>query len=228
MNEPLALLEGVEVGWSVGRTDLRVERFALARGEFVAVVGPSGGGKSTLVATLAGVVVPRAGRATMLGHDLRQLSRHQRDRLRGVSMGLVFQSLHLLPYLDVVASIALPCQLHRERRARLGREVRTAARELACELGLGGVLDRPVGSLSLGQQQRVAVARALLGQPLLVLADEPTAALDGAMRERFLEVLLSQAASTGAAVVIATHDLAVAERCERVVRVAAGRIEVAE
>jgi putative ABC transport system ATP-binding protein len=178
---------------------LDVEEFVLGEGESCFLHGPSGCGKTTLLGVIAGVLEAQQGRVEVLGEDLRRLSRGRRDRWRGEKLGYIFQMFNLIPYLSVRDNILLPARLHRGRRGE-GLE------EMAAALGIADLLDRGVLELSVGQQQRVAAARALIGRPKLVIADEPTSALDAAHRERFLELLLGQSLKVGAALLFVSHD----------------------
>ncbi|MDX2193289.1 MAG: ATP-binding cassette domain-containing protein [Gemmatimonadales bacterium] len=183
----------------------------MARGERLFVVGPSGCGKTTLLGLLAGVLVPTAGTLRVLGRDLAALGPAGRDAFRAEHVGYVFQLFNLLPYLTALENITLPCALHASRRRRLGgASPEAAARALAEALGIADVLDRPAPRLSVGQQQRVAAARALLGAPELLICDEPTSALDADAREAFLAQLFAAAGTAGATVVFVSHDRALA------------------
>ncbi|WP_437341770.1 ATP-binding cassette domain-containing protein [Cupriavidus basilensis] len=167
---------------------LRLDRLRLGAGEQVFVCGPSGSGKSTLLSMLAGVLLPQQGTVRVLGTALGALSASRRDRFRADHVGLVFQQFNLLPYLSVVDNVLLPCRFspaRRERTAAQGETPEAAARALLRQLDLSPALwQRPVTQLSVGQQQRVAAARALIGCPQVVLADEPTSALPCAAAAR--------------------------------------------
>ncbi|MFM1827248.1 MAG: hypothetical protein RLY67_629 [Pseudomonadota bacterium] len=188
--------------------------FELARGQSLFLAGASGSGKSTLLSLLAGIHLPTRGRCLVLGQDLSVWSGGQRDRWRGESLGIVFQQFNLLPYLSVWDNVLLPIELH---PSRLGANTdplnaQAQARELLLSLDLAESLwERPSHQLSVGQQQRVAVARALIGRPQLVIADEPTSALDEARRESFMSVMLELVRSQGVALVMASHDQRLAE-----------------
>ena len=146
------------------------------------------------------------------------LSSGARDRFRAEHLGYVFQMFNLIPYLSVRENITLPCKLSRARRARLrGADPAREAEQLAQRLGIGGLLEQPVTALSVGQQQRVAVARALIGAPELVVCDEPTSALDADRRDRFLELLFARCEEAGSALVFVSHDLGLASRFARTV-----------
>ncbi|MEY3969961.1 MAG: hypothetical protein RI968_222 [Pseudomonadota bacterium] len=192
--------------------------FELGQGQSLFLAGASGSGKSTLLSLLAGIHLPTHGRCLVLGQDLRQWSGGQRDRWRGQSLGIVFQQFNLLPYLSVWDNVLLPIQLH---PSRMGADanplnVQAQARELLVSLDLDQALwSRPSHQLSVGQQQRVAVARALIGRPQLVIADEPTSALDEARRESFMSVMLELVRSRGVALVMASHDQRLAEQFDQ-------------
>lgn len=197
---------------------LDVAALDVQAGERLFLHGPSGSGKTTLLGVLAGVLVPQAGTVRVLGTDLAALGGGARDRFRAEHLGYVFQMFNLIPYLSVRDNITLPCRLSRARRARLrGESADAQAEHLAQRLELSSLLDQPVTSLSVGQQQRVAVARALIGAPGLVVCDEPTSALDHDRRDRFLELLFASCAEAGSALVFVSHDLSLAPRFARTV-----------
>lgn len=224
---PAIRLRGAIVEWSArgGRVgfSLSLGNYTLRAGERAALVGPSGGGKSTLLSLLSGAAPPAAGSGPVdiCGTDLRALSGPARDRLRADRIGLIFQQFNLLPAARVADNILLPLAFSARRSARLpeGASPNAEATRLLAALGLDPALAvAPAETLSVGQQQRVAAARALIGRPDLILADEPTSALDPENRDRFLDLLLAEAAASGAAVLLATHDPATAARFDRVDR----------
>jgi len=181
-------LSGVVFSWpAVTRPVVNVASLRVARGERVFLRGPSGSGKSTLLSLLAGVVTPQAGTIRVLGTDLGALRDAERDRFRAAHIGYIFQMFNLIPYLSVLENVCLPCGFSAARTAKAKRttsDVEEEGRRLLHHLDMGDaeVLRRPVTELSVGQQQRVAAARALIGAPDLVLADEPTSALDADRR----------------------------------------------
>jgi putative ABC transport system ATP-binding protein len=182
--------------------DLRVDM-----GSSVLLFGPSGSGKTTLLGLLAGVLAASSGRLSVLGHDLTQMSNVQRDRFRGSHIGYIFQLFNLIPYLTVLENITLPCRLSLERRQRLnGVPPDRAAQEVAEHLGIAPLLGESPLDLSAGQQQRVAAARALIGTPEIVIADEPTSSLDFDHRGRFLDLLFASCRRAGSTVVFVSHD----------------------
>jgi putative ABC transport system ATP-binding protein len=201
------------------RPCLDIEAFAVAPGESVFVHGESGSGKITLLALLGGVLLPQAGSVNILGTELTRLSAAARDRFRADHAGFVFQQFNLIPYLSVQDNVLLPCRFSARRRGRaLSRSATLAAeaRRLLAELDLEEPLwRRPVTQLSVGQQQRVAAARALIGAPELVIADEPTSALDAARQAAFLDLLARECALAGATLIFVSHDARLASHCAR-------------
>ncbi|MEZ5651671.1 MAG: ABC transporter ATP-binding protein [Burkholderiaceae bacterium] len=217
---PLMLLEDVCFAWSEGPPLLDIRRFDIGAGESVFLAGPSGAGKSSLLSLIGGVVLPSTGRILLRGHDLTRLSGVARDRLRADELGIVFQQFNLVPYLSIEDNVLLPCRFSPARRARIAASGSTPvaeARRLLDALGLGarGLQGRAVSGLSIGQQQRVAVARALIGSPSLIIADEPTSALDEDMRERFMRLLFDQCRASAAALLFVSHDVRLAARFDR-------------
>lgn len=217
---PLLSLDEVRFAWQRGEPDvIDIEHLSLQAGERVFVAGPSGSGKSTLLSLLAGVAVPRTGRITLLGTDLAHLGARQRDRLRADHVGFVFQMFNLVPYLSMLDNVTLACRFSGSRRARAvarsGSAANDARRLLAAlELDAPALLARRVTDLSIGQQQRVAVARALVGSPEFLIADEPTSALDEGTRERFIELLFAECAAAGTTLLFVSHDTRLGELFE--------------
>lgn len=201
---------------------LDVPQLSLERGERLLLIGPSGSGKSTLLALVAGIVAPVEGHVRVLGEDIARLGASARDKFRAEHMGVVFQMFNLLPYGSAVDNVLLPLSFAPERRARVGaRSAQEAeARRLLERLGLdaSAIARRRAADLSVGQQQRVAAARALIGRPELMIADEPTSALDSETRDQFLDLVFSELAEAGAGLLMVSHDAALAPRFDRVVR----------
>jgi putative ABC transport system ATP-binding protein len=190
-------------------------------GEVVALTGPSGSGKSTVLHVAAGLLDPQAGRSRLLGQDLRELSETARAALRRRDLGIVLQYGQLVADLPLVDNVALPLLLD---GAEL-QAARTAARAALARAGLDGLDEAVPAELSGGQAQRAAVARALIGSPRLVLADEPVASLDPAGGREILDLLLAVARQHGGGVLIVTHDNAVAALADREIRLRAGSVE---
>ncbi|WP_432482523.1 ABC transporter ATP-binding protein [Kineococcus esterisolvens] len=192
----------------------------LGAGESVAVTGPSGSGKTTLLHCLAGILRPTAGSVQLAGADLAAMSDARRTALRRSDFGFVFQSGQLLPELPAQENAALPLMLGGvDRRTATAR-----ARDVLASLGLSGLQERRPGQLSGGQAQRVAIARALVGSPKVVFADEPTGALDQGTGEEVLHTLTGAVRAAGAALVVVTHDPAVARWCGRTLAMRDGRV----
>ena len=204
-------IEGLRFRWrGAGADCLVIDRLQLGAGRSVFLHGPSGSGKSTLLGLLAGVLLPTQGRVALLGQDWATLSGARRDAFRADHVGYVFQQFNLLPYLSVRDNVLLPCRFSARRRQRAQAAAGSpaaAAEALLGQVGLGAALwARPAAQLSVGQQQRVAAARALIGQPELVIADEPTSALDAALRDSFMALLLQQCRAAGSTLVFVSHD----------------------
>ncbi|MEM9734145.1 MAG: ABC transporter ATP-binding protein [Pseudomonadota bacterium] len=216
-------LTDVHFSWT-GRDEdfaLTVPHFNVGRGERVCLVGPSGGGKSTLLALICGSLVPQKGNVAVMGETINGLGGAARDRFRSEKIGLIFQQFNLLPYLCVLDNVLLPLRFSKTRRLAAGGDGK-AQREIAINvcnrLGIGGeFLARKAALLSVGQQQRVAAARAFLGSPPLIVADEPTSALDADRRTVFMDMLLEQASETGATLLVVSHDEALAGSFDRVI-----------
>jgi putative ABC transport system ATP-binding protein len=195
------------------RIDLTV-----APGESVAIVGPSGSGKTSLLMVMAGLERATGGSVEVAGHELAGLSEDRLALIRGANIGIVFQSFHLVPTMTALENVALPLELSRRRDAF------DAARALLDEVGLAHRTDHFPAQLSGGEQQRVAVARALAPNPQIVLADEPTGNLDGPTGEHIIDLLFDLQRRRQATLVLVTHEMHLAGRCDRVVRMADGRI----
>ena len=217
-------IRDLRFAWDGGPPLLDIPHFGLGQGERLFLRGPSGSGKSTLLGLIAGVLEPQSGQVEVLGQDMTALSGPRRDALRADRLGVIFQMFNLVPYLSLVQNVTLPCRFSQSRRtavAQAGGAVAEAERLLS-RLGLAGegLLRRPVSDLSVGQQQRVAVARALIGGPDIVIADEPTSALDADARDRFIELLNEEAGRTGAALLFVSHDASLAGHFDRSVDLA--------
>jgi len=197
-----------------GDFSLRVPELQVARGEALAFVGPSGSGKTTLLHLIAGIVAATAGRVVTEGVALSALSEPARRDFRVRSIGLVFQEFELLDYLSVLDNVLLPYRIN--PALRLDRSVRARARALAERLGIAKLLGRCPAQLSQGERQRAAVCRALVADPPLLLADEPTGNLDPANKIRVLDLLFDVARERGATLVTVTHDRELLPRFDRV------------
>src|SRR5262245_39564534 len=218
---PVIVCEDVHVRLGAGAASVHVLKgvdLTVEAGESLSLVGPSGSGKSTLLMTIAGLERPERGKLRVAGEDLTALSEDALARLRGRAVGIVFQSFHLIPNMTALENVAVPLELTgaADAFAKAEAELR--------EIDLGDRLGHYPAELSGGEQQRVAIARALVPQPALLLADEPTGNLDAATGALIADLLFAAQAKRGATLVLVTHDLALADRSDRVVRLTAGQI----
>jgi putative ABC transport system ATP-binding protein len=219
---PAISLSGVNL--SLGRDAARVHILKdidlhIGRGEAIGLVGPSGSGKTTLLMVLAGLERADTGSITVAGSDLRKLNEDELARFRGRNVGIVFQSFHLIPTMTALENVAVPLELAGEADARDRARV-----ELAM-VGLAERLHHYPAQLSGGEQQRVALARALAPNPAILVADEPTGNLDEATGKQVIELLFAGHVERGTTLILVTHDNALAQRCDRIVRLRSGRIE---
>ena len=204
---PAVELSKLRFAYRTGADVLAIDSLTIARGETVFLHGPSGSGKTTLLGLLAGVLQATSGEVRVLGENCSTMSSGARDAFRARHLGYVFQMFNLIPYLPVRENILLPIRLEPVRRLRLGSQSYDAAvQDVAEQLDIARYLDSPIAELSVGQQQRVAAARALIGHPEVVIADEPTSALDTDRREQFLELLFRSCEKAGATLVFVSHD----------------------
>jgi len=197
---------------------IEIDELQLEAGEHLFVRGASGSGKTTLLNLLAGIHKPTNGKVELLGQNLASLSVSQRDQFRADHMGVVFQQFNLLPYLTTLENVTLSCAFSKRKQLRASEssEVITTAKNLLSGLNLSEELHKaPVSELSVGQQQRVAVARALIGRPEIVIADEPTSALDADNRDRFLDLLFQEVDAQACTLIFVSHDPQIAKRFER-------------
>jgi putative ABC transport system ATP-binding protein len=221
MASKIIALEDVDLSLGEGPARVHVLKgvsLSVAPGEAVGLVGASGSGKSTLLMVLAGLERPDSGRVVLDGTDLTALGEDALARIRGRRIGIVFQSFHLVPTMTALENVALPLEL----AGRPGGFER-AARELAT-VGLGDRLNHYPAQLSGGEQQRVAIARALAPDPAIVVADEPTGNLDETTGRTIADLIFALKRERGTTLVLVTHDSTLAARCDRVVRLGAGRI----
>ena len=191
----------------------------VASGEAVGLIGPSGSGKSTLLMVMAGLERPDSGQVVVSGASFNALDEDALARFRGRQVGIVFQSFHLIPTMTALENVAVPLELAGRDDAN-----ERAARELS-GLGLGERLHHYPSQLSGGEQQRVALARALAPDPAILVADEPTGNLDEATGQQIVDLLFAKHIERGMTLVLVTHDLALAQRCDRVVRLRSGRVD---
>jgi putative ABC transport system ATP-binding protein len=222
MSEPILVARGVTKIFQAGRQEVRALRgvdLEVRAGEFLALVGPSGSGKTTLLNVVGALDVPTAGTLRVLGQQIATLSRRQRAELRLRSIGFVFQAYNLVPVLTALENVEFVLELQ-----GVGRQGRERARAVLQELGLADLADRRPSELSGGQQQRVAVARAIAARPALVLADEPTANLDGENAEILMHMMRDLRDRYGMTFMFSTHDPRVVAHAVRVVTLVDGRV----
>ncbi|HWK63626.1 MAG TPA: ATP-binding cassette domain-containing protein [Rhizobiaceae bacterium] len=214
-------LRGVEYKWNARDAfGLSIGEFQVFPGERLLLLGASGSGKSTLLSLLTGIALAQAGTVEILGQRLEGLSGSGRDRFRAEHFGIIFQMFNLLPYGTVIDNVLLPLSFAPQRRARAVAAGGTdsEARRLLSALGLpADIGQQTAATLSVGQQQRVATARALIGSPEIVVADEPTSALDDDRQQDFLDLLFGQVDATKATLIMVSHDRRLARHFTRVV-----------
>lgn len=222
-DDPAIEVRDLRFAWPGKPSLLDIPTLRVPRGERVFLRGPSGSGKSTLLGLVGGVLLPQQGSVRLLGTDLGALSPGERDRFRGEHLGFIFQMFNLIPYLGVLENVLLPAQFSPARAARVpAGELATEGHRLLTALGLGApeLLARPVTELSIGQQQRVAAARALLGRPEILVADEPTSALDHDARGRFLQLLMDECRAQGTTLLFVSHDTSLSGMFDRTLSLA--------
>jgi len=219
MTAPLLEIHELGFAWPGQAELLDIPRFELERNQSLFLKGPSGSGKTTLLGLIGGVQKAQRGTVRLLGSDLATLSSGVRDRYRVDHTGYIFQQFNLLPFLSVAENVSLPCRfstLRAERARQRHGSVAQATASLLVHLGLSEALfERRAEALSIGQQQRVAAARALIGQPELVIADEPTSALDADSREAFLQLLFAECREAGSSLLFVSHDQSLASLFDR-------------
>ncbi len=216
---PALDLEDLHVGWPGQEALFALASLRLQKGQSLFISGSSGSGKTSLLSVLCGVLVAKKGRCQVLGHDFSALASTSRDRIRGESMGIIFQQFNLLGFMSALDNVLMPARLFDRRNqdaCRLHGSALNQAHSLLEQLGVAPQLwGLASHQLSVGQQQRVAAARAFMGEPLLVLADEPTSALDDLHRDRFLELLASVGGKAGTSLVVVSHDQRLAKRFDQ-------------
>jgi putative ABC transport system ATP-binding protein len=222
MPAPVVKIANLRFRWQAHEPPcLDIPGFEVSGGERIFLHGPSGAGKSTLLALVGGVLTPETGTVEVLGHDLTRIRASHRDRFRADHVGFIFQQFNLVPYLSVIDNVLLPCRFSSRRRARAesgGRTLLAEAERLLHNLDIDTSLRaRPVVQLSVGQQQRVAAARALIGQPELLIADEPTSSLDAARQSAFLTLLVTECEKAGVTLLFVSHDMRLASNFTRTI-----------
>lgn len=221
---PAIAISNLQFHWPRRREwALDIPSLEIQNGDRIFIEGPSGSGKTTLLSLLAGTVVPQQGNIAILGREIENMKPAQRDRFRADYIGFIFQLFNLIPYLSVLENVLLPCWFSERRQQRSQLENNTPQAEalrLLDRLGMAApeLLQQPVTDLSVGQQQRVAAARALIGRPEILIADEPTSALDTDLRETFVKLLFGECDRDGTTVIFVSHDRTLAPLFDRAVR----------
>ncbi|MCM0613383.1 ABC transporter ATP-binding protein [Marinobacter sediminum] len=206
-NSPAIEVRDLSFRWGSQQPAIRFPDLNLSPGEHLFIHGSSGSGKSTFLSLLAGMLKPASGIIRLLGSDLPELGASGRDRFRADHIGVIFQQFNLVPYLTAQANVTLPCRLSSSRRNAANPGPDQEAKRLLTALAIpADHWKRKVTRLSIGQQQRIAAARALIGAPEIILADEPTSALDSDNRDRFLDLLLTLAEERNTSVLFVSHD----------------------
>lgn len=203
-------IKGLSFSWPKQHAILKINELEIKKGESIFLQGPSGSGKSTLLSLLAGINQPSSGEIEILNTNLSELSAGKRDKFRAEHIGYIFQMFNLLPYLSVIENVTLACEFSKKRKVKALQKSKTIieeAKRLLTHLEIPEHLfDQNILNLSIGQQQRVASARALIGSPELLIADEPTSALDQASREAFIKLLFKECKSAGTTLLFVSHD----------------------
>lgn len=220
--DPVLSIEALEFRYREGDFRLAIPDLSIERGSTAAFIGPSGSGKTTLLNLIAGTATPQSGQVTTNGQMISAMHDAARRDFRIENIGLVFQEFELLEYLNVLDNILLPYRIN--RTLRLGTGVRERAETIAKRVGIGDKLSRYAHQLSQGEKQRVAVIRALVVQPPLLLADEPTGNLDPETAESVFQQLLKLVTDTGLTAIIATHNLDLARRMTRIWKLDQGKL----
>lgn len=216
---PIIKLDDVRYRWRQQATfGLTISDMTIATGETVLLLGESGSGKSTLLSLICGTVTAQSGTVSVAGREISSLRPGKRDRFRAEQIGLIFQQFNLLPFASVLDNILLPLRFAPSRRKRV-TSPRQDAEQLCMDMGLPkGIMMMRAGELSVGQQQRVAAARALIGSPPLIVADEPTSSLDAATQGIFLKLLFARARSNRTTLLMVSHDARLADQFDRVLQ----------
>ena len=224
-NTPAVKLSEIDFNWGSERNDFRIQvkNFQLEKGESAIIVGPSGGGKSTLLSLISGIARPRDGTVEITGKNLGKMTNSERDSFRADNLGIIFQQFNLLPYLSAIDNVLLPLKFSCARKAacdKVNATPRAEAERLLKNLDISPETlgNQKAVTLSIGQQQRVAAARAFIGSPEIIIADEPTSSLDEENQEEFLKQLFSEKDATSTSLLMVSHNSRIAKRFDRLVK----------
>jgi len=211
ITNPAIKFSKVRFSWNRSEVILNIDNLCIDQGERIFIAGPSGSGKTTLLNLVAGIAIPQSGEVNVIGHQINTLGGAARDRFRANHIGFIFQIFNLVPYLSVVENVTLPCRFSAQRKNRAisqSASVEDEAIRLLKKLGLDENLatGHTATELSIGQQQRVAAARALIGRPDIIIADEPTSSLDRDHRNTFINLLFKECETQKSTLVFVSHD----------------------
>lgn len=224
VRDPVIAVKDLTFNWPKSSVPtLDIQELYVNQGEHLFVIGPSGSGKTTLLGILSGIVIPQKGSITLLGQNTSEISMGARDRFRADHIGYIFQMFNLIPYLTIVENVILPCQfsqLRKRNALKQSHDLESEALRLLAHLHLDDkqLLNRPVVELSVGQQQRVAAARALIGSPELLIADEPTSSLDSDHQQAFIRLLFDECSASETTLVFVSHDTSLGSLFQRTVK----------
>lgn len=212
---------------------LKINELHLSKGDRFFLQGESGSGKSSFLSLLAGIAVPQAGNVEVLGQPINKMKASKRDEFRANHMGYIFQLFNLVPYLSVLENVTLPCHFSKNRNRAFASSATNAKDEalrLLAHVGLGGgeVLHKPVTKLSVGQQQRVAACRALIGSPEIIIADEPTSSLDEKAQQAFIQLLSTECTANNSTLIFVSHDTKFSNLFDTTARIENGEIVIVE
>ncbi|MCY1719970.1 ABC transporter ATP-binding protein [Prolixibacteraceae bacterium Z1-6] len=226
-------IKDLEFKWK-GQVDalLKIDHLKIEKGKRFFLQGESGSGKTSLLSLLAGINAPQKGLIELLGQPINKMKTHERDEFRAKHIGYIFQLFNLVPYLSVIENVTLPCQFskHRNNAFASGNNAKNEAIRLLKHVGLAGkdVLHKPVTELSVGQQQRVAACRALIGNPEIIIADEPTSSLDEKAQQTFIRLLLAECSANETTLIFVSHDAKFSHLFDKSARLENGEIVYTE
>ncbi len=221
--KPIIELSDIRFSWDKKSDVLNIEHLCINQGERIFIAGPSGSGKTTLLNLIAGIMPPQSGMVSVSGQEMNQLGRAAKDRFRADHIGFIFQMFNLVPYLTVVENVTLPCRFSTQRRGRAenrSANVEAEAVRILKNLGLDEktAAEHTATELSMGQQQRVAAARAIIGSPDIIIADEPTSSLDMDHRKTFINLLFKECETQKSTLVFVSHDTSLEKLFDRTIQ----------